>query len=359
MAKQLGIWARGAAASAVLGIAGVGGVGGCTNTEFINEGIPFDDMPTEMAAAICKWVEGCYTGGGLALRDQCLARATPNVVDGKGPAIGAGIEDKRIEYYATQASACLDALAACGRDQQPPPACFATFKGQVALGGECLNSYDCAGDAYCEAGDTCPGICTAWGGAGDACTTNDGCDRNFRCISNVCTATVGDNAPCTTNADCNYDLLCLSVEGDGKCVDVGDYLTAKEGEACGTFAPDLPQAPLCELEFVCAQDSTGSTTATCKKRVGAGDECSLAFLSQCPQAYECPETPGVCELLPTSGKCGELYGEALCQPGYACISDECTKQVSNGATCSSNGECESGRCLDGTCGPQFVCAPTE
>lgn len=356
MAKRPGIWAYGFAIG-LMG-AGVAGSSGCDNTEFINEGIPFSEMPADMAKALCVWVEGCWTGGGLGLRDQCLARSTPNFVEGRGPALAAGIADGRIEYYAQSASDCLEALSACGKDQQFPAICIeSTFKGQVALGGGCLHSFDCAGDATCVAGATCPGTCVAWAAAGAACGNELDCDRNLRCLGGVCTVTVGENEPCTNDNNCNYDLLCLRVDGAGKCVDVGDYLTGTEGEACGTFAAGIPDAPLCEIELVCAQDSAGSNTGTCAARVGAGDVCSLAFLSQCPQAYSCTATPGECDALPTSGACADLYGEPICDAGYACLGGECAAQEENGSDCTSNAQCESGSCLGGKCGPQFVCDP--
>lgn len=354
MAKRPGIWAWGIAFG-MIG-AGVAVSNGCDNTEYINEGIPFGEFPPLMTDALCTSVDNCYTQG-LTLRDQCRARTGPIVELGLGPAIGAGISSGRIEYYSQSASDCLSALAACGRDQQLPAICFDTFVGQVPLGGDCQYPLDCAGDAYCHAAAMCPGTCTAWGAVGDACATDGDCDRNLRCKASLCTATGGQNAACGSNGDCNYDLLCLTVDGAGKCVEATDYTTAAEGEPCGTFTTGLPTAPLCQVEFVCAQDDAGSTTGTCEKVVGAGDACSLAFLSQCPQGYTCSDTPGVCEALPTSGPCEELYGSPICNAGYACEDGQCVEQLENGAECSSRADCLGSGCVGGTCGALFVCDP--
>ena len=358
MAKRPGFWAYGCAIG-LIG-AGVAASSACqNNTQFVDEGIPFSEMPEEMAQATCAWVEGCWTSARLDLRDQCLARVTPNVVNAVGPAIAAGIDDGRIVYDAQNAQSCLDATASCSRDQQQPPACLDTFAGQVPVGGDCLNSFDCAGGVACIADAVCPGTCTAWGGAGVACRSSYDCDRNLRCLGGVCTATGSENAPCTSDNDCNYALLCLSVEGAGKCVDPGAYLTGKAGEACGTFATGIPGAPLCEIELVCVQDGPDATTGTCAERVAAGAACSLAFLSQCPPGYYCTGTPGLCEVLPTSGACADLYRDAICQAGYACESGECVFQEKNGVDCTTAQMCASYTCMGGKCGPLFVCDPDE
>ncbi len=355
MAKRPGAWAYGCAIG-LIG-AGVAASSGCENTQFVDEGIPFSTMPGDMAEAMCTSVEDCFFNNSLVARDQCEKRLGPTLVDGWGTAVGAGIDEGRIQYIAQSAQGCLNDLAACGRDQQLPASCYNTFLGQVPLGDDCLQSFDCEGDAYCVADAVCPGVCTAWGGTGAACRNDGGCDRNLRCVGAKCTATGTENAPCTSDMDCNYSLLCLSVDGAGKCVEVADYLTAGEDEACGTFAADIPADPLCEREFVCAQDSADSTTGTCKQRVGAGEDCSLAFLSQCPQGYSCPATPGVCTVLPTTGACAELYGDRICQAGSACISSSCVVQKANGSDCTVGADCESESCLSGKCGPLFVCDP--
>ncbi len=356
MAKRPGIWTYGFA----IGLIGVGvaASSGCDNTEFIDEGIPFDEFVLDFSEAECTSVDECPRTL-LTRPDQCLARNTAFFIEGLGPAWGAGIENGRIQYFAQHAQLCLNAVAGCGKDQQFPASCFDALSGQVALGDDCLSPMDCEGDAYCFADAICPGVCTTWHGTGAACETSGDCKRNLRCISHVCTATGSEDAPCTSGADCDFDLVCLTVDGAGKCVDTLDYATATKDEACGAFAADRQASPLCALPLVCVQDDTGTTTGTCKAKVGKGDACSLAFASQCPQGYTCSGTPGVCEAMPTSGACAELYGNKTCNAGYSCVSDECTKQLENDSVCTSGPDCASNTCLDGRCAPTFVCAPDE
>jgi hypothetical protein len=358
MAKRSGIWACGIA----LGLLGVGAAAGsgCTNTEFINEGIPADEMPANMADARCAAVELCFTGEDLTSRDQCAKRTTPEWEEGWGPAVQAGIDDQRIQYFALQAQDCLDAVGKCGGDQQIPNICFATYTGQVEVGGDCQHSLDCKGSAYCHSAAICPGTCTAWGGTDAACVEDTDCERNFRCIDDKCAATGAEGTPCDEGDDCNYDLICLSVGGEGKCSDANDYLTAADGAACGVFAggeDGIPAEPFCLPELVCTQDTPESTTGTCAEHVAAGEACKNAILNQCPQGYTCAES-GMCEAMPTSGACATLYFEPICAPNYACDAGQCTALRDDGTDCTSDEQCASEVCsAAGKCGPQFVCAP--
>ncbi len=86
------------------------------------------------------------------------------------------LESGRQRFEPSKAQACVDAIEgylatrdACdGLEGFEPPECIGVFEGAVELGGGCVESGDCAGDAKCAtAEDACYGTCEPSGTCGE------------------------------------------------------------------------------------------------------------------------------------------------------------------------------------------------
>lgn len=285
-------------------------------------------------------------------------------------------------YDGAKARECINAMG-CGLvgGGFEAPVCRGVFQGTVALGGDCNDNSDCAGeDTYCqsETPGTCPGSCVAAVALGGECRSSRQC------------STVGG----TVSPSCEF-----GDSGTGICKE-GHTASAAVGAACGRIeAATTVTLTSCDTGSYCALNTTGDTrVGTCAALVANGAACETT--QQCPADSICQDgtcgapplvnTAGgacmnsdagpfcnplrrlvcnesnVCEAVAGTGQVGEgcTTGDfsIACATGNYCLSDThvCAARKANGATCASSGECSSNNCAssgsgEGTCADANTC----
>lgn len=345
----------------------------------------------QLAKAYCDYLEQCYpfdTSEGLlvllakrASDATCETFVKRAILAPEGR--DAGLASGALTLDSDKLAACLAAIpTACGAND-PGTLCQEAIEGKVALGGACASSFECAGDAYCDAALTgCPtGTCIARGGPGAACDSSDACSN------------------ASARLECSYE--------SSTCVPVEFVEGGAKGAECGEIhATDAIVVVRCAAPFVCTEGS-------CQEVIASGGTCTSDH-SPCVTGTACmpnangplpdgggdtgtcrepPFTategaacvtdweatnPTFCDpvslLTCVNGKC-ERIGDGtegarclagidappLCNAGLYCdgATATCRPPQADGATCEGDDECESGLCVWGTeagrCEPATNC----
>ena len=269
-----------------------------------------------------------------------------------------------VTYSPTQGQACTAAVNAMtcaaifgSEGVSTPAACDAALVGTVANGtgtaNRCYSSNDCA-NGFCTwelASGTCPGLCTAYAGLGNACA------------SSVC-------------AD---GQTCYSVSGTPVCTAV----TSTAGGACpcggGLWCDGSGASPICRAPLAQGASCTSSsqacatglscvgTPATCQPTVGLGGTCTPgAEQTVCGLGYTCDPGTNKCVSYPKTGE--SCAGTFVCIGAYCdftVASPICKALVADGGACNSSlfgSDCQSGSCSAGTphvcvAGSSSICSP--
>ncbi len=263
------------------------------------------------------------------------------------------IDAGRIIYDSENAAACLNFVAGLSQDQMCDPAVLFTtdgpcdqskiLQGTIGDGGSCINSHECAGDAYCNiTGGSCSGTCTTRSSncGGSTCADGEYCD--YSQSPNVCETDKTEGAQCTSNRECGANT-CMILDGDasGVCMAprsraIGESCTSyslcegtaqcvnqtceafsfvTEGHACDT-------EHTCEPGTLCLYASTDAVVGTCKPPAGVGDPCM--YSDNCQAGLFCDGA--------TSASLGS-----------------CARPKPSGADCHYAAECQSGLCVDSKC----------
>lgn len=309
--------------------------------------IAYHDLLEAQVDAACDYFVAC---GYATSRELCLD--TWSRISGYPLDLDAAIANGTVEYDASAASACMDAIrgapcdgflstpyeegqpcarlfrgtlddgSACFIDRQctsgrcDVPDCTMTCcqgtcmarPSEAAIGEDCMASQDCVSGAYC---DFSTGSCAAYGTEGEGCPNGFGCADGLTCASGVCRVPAGEGEDCSTLScqsplECDIDsMTCQRLRG--------------EDEPCNAAAS------LCALGLVCDPGSS-----TCTRPGGVGSPCEPSFLGNfCSEGAYCDfETD-----------------RSTCQP-----------LVADGGACGLDYECSSGYCgVGGTCEPEPVC----
>lgn len=233
-------------------------------------------------------------------------------------------------------------------------------------------------------------------GAGNKVTridTSDGVDDGNACTRDVCNGdgsplhtpemtgapcAVGDNDACDGLGTCKKSngKLCASANEcvSGACVD-GVCCENACDAPCSTCNLSLLTAGVCSLmalgqtdtsaSLPCVGNSACDGNGTCKKNDGQ----TCATVADCLHGFcvdgyccesPCTTTCKSCGLVGNYGKCVNVpvgakddVAQAVCSGTQACDGTGICK-LANGQTCSSSGQCASGKCLGGnpkTCQP--------
>ena len=133
---------------------------------------------------------------------------------------------------------------------------------------------------------------------------------------------------CTVDGDCDIEWVCVG----GVCAP----------ETCGSQFDGCDQQDCC-WGFYCVSDGLYCVQSTCQ----TDDDCDLVYAD--------PEHPcilGVCVgRLSEIGESCEI--DAHCDDAF-CSGGICTAPLAEGDPCTSNTQCGSGRCVDGTCLHQCI-----
>jgi hypothetical protein len=234
--------------------------------------------------------------------------------------------------------------------------CPGTVTPEVAPGGACDSSGECAG-GYCKkTNDTCPGVCIAFPKAGEPCPDGQ-CDKGLFCTqAQVCAPPPKAGAPCATLQDCVPGGYCVAssacptpnlfCDATTKTCQAGAGLGAPCGVPQGAMVSDqiLCDASLwCDAVFL---DKSG----VCRMPGGMGATCNDQ--ADCTGGLHCigyvpfSTGPGV---TPTLGTCsgpssagGACQTDLDCVSGLRCSNSVCTSLAASGEQCSQTTECQSG-----------------
>lgn len=354
--------------------AGQAGSGGDSPSEVTS----VDGFFEQEAARLCERIFRCFEPDDdfMSLRFLFETRETCESEVARATAHSGGARDLRAQFAAgslrlepAAAQACLDSLSRCGKSSGFAEAeCDEVFEGNTQLGDGCWRDAECAGDAYCQVDQACPGQCRPRKAAGEACTRRAECAQQdgalvtcypnpnaiSQCRQVSLAPAVGLGASCTRSTDldpivpCTDELWCAPdapddpsgvghcakpIAGEGACSDRNDVcligfcdvasgkcrkyeLLSQAGQACGD-----EQLLFCNplLGLKCSDDDAGGVCLA-QGDGSQGSECfSGDFQRGCSVGLYCSHTDGV----PTG---------------------TCVEALPAGAPCTSSASCESGQC---------------
>lgn len=276
-----------------------------------------DDCPVTGPLCSAGACVSCTAGAGCSgemLRDEWMAALCEVVVTIEAELDGlesmeAAICSARFDVFPTFA-AFADAidggdlevtgegLAACRAAAGSTDAfdvCSAALAPRVVPGGDCFSDDVCV-SGRCDLSGTCPGVCVADPGDGEACVGGR-CGDDLTCIAATCRPTPGDGEACA-----------------GRCAD---------GLTCNI------------------------TTDLCEARRGLGGSCFSG--AECDVALRC--IGGACSTPAAGGAaCRGAFGSSDCAAGLRCVGDVCRLPKDDGEACAGPRECGLGsRCHDSVC----------
>ncbi len=377
------------------------------------------DFCNHIAPKTCEYRDACGYGDTppLATCETQELNGCLFTVSAVVPAIAAG----RVAYDASKLDACINDSKAtfCDSNRIGPGAasCKQVFRGLVPLGSSCyapmfsgvgdsLMLNECDG-GYCTASyQTCPGRCTKYAAATEACS-NSGpyCADGLFCDGANCRPQLGLSAACDDvmrrcapllacgphDADGAFTCETKKEEGQGCTYDTECYRficlqgicrAGHEGESCAAFGkcdpgfkcagracvkPLAADAPCTTGYEACADglaceivglDDAGSPVGACHPS-RAGTDGQPCFNGQCGAGFWCDRSAGF------RGTCKSPAGEGgTCEPsvvescaaGLACNDAKvCQMPGGPGGPCSPDW---TRTCADGlACKPDRTCAP--
>ena len=302
-----------------------------------------DQFAAQRAAAVCAFTQRCQAISSYAACD-------PAALTTAGGTFSRTASAGRVSFDAGHAQACLEAInalacpiyaAAFDSSLLDPPDCQATVAGQVAVGGDCYGTGECA-KGFCDL-SSCPGKCVAYAQTGTACSAvSTPCDfgAGLRCIKGHCAARLAAGAGCGNSADCQPGLFC-SYASPRQCTAYG---TGSAGAACRSIEE-------CAQGFYCLRSRTGRA---CTAQVQAGGACAEdgahvgAVASECALGLVCAgysydnaklvATPGLCaHASDIGGPCKTIVADPNvvantgCLAGLVCSNGTCAAPPNTGA----------------------------
>ena len=330
--------------------------------------IALDDFPRAYSDAFCRLLARCSPQ--LIPAGDCLATLIPVIAEQLFPPLKAAVADGTAVYDAAALPNCLEEVATASCDTPASESCFdAVFRGTKNAGEVCTHDAQCA-DRQCLVSNACPGACGTRAKLGEACTPQNGCEKELFCRQNsdrsrTCAQTAAGGEACGAEVRCRgYNYCYAPAGGDGKCLAAPDLPTIPVDGEC-----EVGLGPRCESGLVCSmQFEDGVSLGRCKAKVAVGAACSFSFPDACPEGQHCHITTGL-GVKPASGKCqdnpklGEecLYNtlySAPCVLGQVCseLSKVCALAKQLEESCAHGSECASQHCsAAGKCSTQLEC----
>jgi hypothetical protein len=325
------------------------------------------DFENAVSNAFCSYNARCGYLGQSEVK-QCQTDAA-NAAKMYKPVYSSldAVNAHRLSYDSGKAQACIDAVgkAGCSTDSYYAlgDVCNFVYRGQVAVGGNCLGSFECKAGNWCDQGANngttgCSGVCTANTATGQTCDANNPhCNDSDFCDDSgttaVCKARAKVGQTCSSTQRCLLGLYCKGYdqgppEVPGSCSDL-----AKEGDTCSTSFIGTTN---CQLGLWC--DDSDPNNMTCKKPIANGQSCSSYYA--CADGLDCigvafdPNTGN----LTTAGKCGPFLdvgkscsspGESGCPYDTTCSGGSCSPGPKAGDACdpSTTNGCTGNTYCDG------------
>jgi hypothetical protein len=336
---------------------------------------PWNDVATrigadvrEFAAALCDRYLSCQLKVLAGDREGCI-----RTVIGVQLACSSTLE----ELALPELDACKRALAdadcrVLGRDGKPPAACdstLATIADEAGASGEheaCGPTVSCSEGLSCTASANACGTCAEQAQEHEDCTRLD-CADGLYCESGRCTTLLEDDERCTLGTQCasgycDLDQRCATPQKGDDCKSQCGSAFFCVDEQCDdgvTLGGDCRDAP-CVGGLVCVDDQ-----CVLPSECGQGekdDPCQPSTL--CSHDLYCDRASSRCERALHEGQACALVHSLPCEPGLTCQLEHAenvytcqkAKRVP-GATCSADSDCNSLRCVGGTCSASGVGGP--
>jgi hypothetical protein len=342
--------------------------GACGSHASSSDPLELEELPGEFASIQCRLFEACLGElGNLFAPGDCESSVEAGFRNSDFVAIEAAIEAGVVSYDGVITRSCLtqfETLGCAALSQRLPDQCDDALAGDVPLGGPCSIDAECAGLAFCNIIDTCPGVCASRRTLDESCTSNDHCEDGLLCDADRCRepALAGDPCAGPAGSPCELGLLCrgATLTESGTCADPSSVLQGAAGEPCNPETSDL-----CDIGLSCVLDNILSATFECRVRSTSGEECEPGFPEPCPSTDYCNANlalglaAGTCVPLPGPGDaCLDSERLQRCAADLLCVEDLCIARKANGETCTNGDECHSETCAAGTCmGTDFCTGP--
>jgi len=315
----------------------------------------FDGVGAEIAEASCSLLDECLGDLAAAIfpAGNCEEVISKSFDQNLTQLWQAGVDKGTVVYDKAKGDACVKAIEAASCDALPDftTVCQDSLVGQVATDGECENTLECAGAAYCRIEAACPGACTPRVDEGAACDLDEECAVGLACAGNVCAAAASEGAACGDELPaCALGMLCKApaLGAPGVCTPLDKLATAGNGQPC-----DPIKLELCEPGLSCVLQKT--LAFQCQKPYSKGAVCGFGVPEPCSAGEYCTATfqtiEGNCTELPGQGQpcaTGGLGG-GLCAAGLICAQETCETFQDLGGACKDAAQCFSGQCTDGAC----------
>lgn len=187
--------------------------------------VPPDQLGVEMGSAMCAHFAECCTVEefmdqtlGAENEEECRALYAGFVGGLLVPVLEDSIAAGRVVYHGDRMAGCLDLMRSlsCSDFNELEAAdspwlvgCQDPFEGQVAIGGECANDWDCVSE-YCSGESTDFDGNVTFGACANAPSIGQPCD-DFECADNAycesgptptCQALLSDGSACSSGDDC-------------------------------------------------------------------------------------------------------------------------------------------------------------
>ena len=182
------------------------------------------DLGSEMADVMCPRLAECCTPAefmeqtfGAENEEECRSFYTAFAGALLAPVLEDSIAAGRVVYHGDRMRDCFEAMAAlpCGASvgeigaQTPLTGCEDPFEGQVAIGGECAEDWDCVSE-FCSGetldfeGNVTFGLCAEPPAVGMPCDDFE-CAAGAYCDAGTCEALLSDGSACSTGNECASD----------------------------------------------------------------------------------------------------------------------------------------------------------
>jgi hypothetical protein len=373
-----------------------------------------DSLCSTFTRALCSYLMQCQ-GVPYCDLDHCLSRNSCYGFSELAHALDTGA----VAYDSSKGGACFESFGndPCHFGSLPVTPdvfdvlaqCPGALAPELKQGDRCVSSSECGASSYCKnTGHNCPGVCTSFATAGEACGAGASCGVGLMCNSrNLCQPSGADGSPCAGYADCgppSSSLWCSAMAGTcmpgvasgAACgATVAGLTVCAQGLWCDAVSIDgqgvcRPSgdagAPCndqgaCQTALHCAGYQPSGANATlgqCTPPATAGGNCELS--SDCATGLVCnygacgpPFDVGLrcrsdsyCQqgLTCATEKClhASCPGEACSDPSSACVlsvckDGRCQDRAKAGEACVVGGDCLSGACVAGRCADASACPP--
>jgi hypothetical protein len=288
------------------------------------------DAASECRSTVCNADGKCGDPNGTACRVNSTCRSNECAIDGT---CGTRNGETCLDDAICRTGACVGGTCGLPNGQ-------ACAEPTVCRSGICFVDRACGlpnGQA-CHAGNDCRSGSCYQGRCEPTCELDAQCASGFYCnaAASHCDDTVPNGASCTRNAMCASGVC----NADGKCGD-------PDGAAC-TWAATCRNGSCIDNACSAALDQGApcKLDASCKSHLCADDgRCGIPSGGSCSWPSQCRD--GACD---ATGRCA-----VSCASDSECAADSwcngsCVKDGLNGAACTRDAACQSGRCRAAQCG---------